>query len=225
MIGHYSWSMLWAYRKLHSFRILYWLMWYIYAHLPSYSCFGATYHSFFTVVVQLLHSLTMRSIILAALASTASAMRWVVYYDQYHPSFPTDPSILRGVTHINIAFANSSLFTTNPVGEYTPFKPLSEIRALFDHDVKVCMAIGGWADTAGFGVGSKTAESRKLYARNVKATMDRLGYDCVGKIADTATDLVIRSFINSTAQILTGNTRVATVTIISSIRTLVKSTR
>jgi GH18 family chitinase len=42
------------------------------------------------------------------------------------------------------------------------------------------MAIGGWADTAGFSAGAKTDKTRKRYARNVADTLARLGYDCVG---------------------------------------------
>lgn len=57
--------------------------------------------------------------------------------------------------------------------------PLASIRALFDENTKVCMAIGGWGDTAGFGVGSQTPESRKTYAANVAAAVESLGYDCV----------------------------------------------
>ncbi len=57
---------------------------------------------------------------------------------------------------------------------------LDTLRSWFDPGTKVCMAIGGWGDTAGFSVGQQTDASRKLYAKNVAATMDRLGYDCVG---------------------------------------------
>lgn len=41
------------------------------------------------------------------------------------------------------------------------------------------MAIGGWGDTDGFGIGATNETSRKLFARNVADTLDRLGYDCV----------------------------------------------
>lgn len=84
-----------------------------------------------------------------------------------------------GVTHVITAFANSSLFTTDPVGEYTPFMDLSEVRGMFDNGTKVCMAIGGWGDTVGFRAGAATEESRALYASNIASTLDRLGYDCI----------------------------------------------
>lgn len=61
--------------------------------------------------------------------------------------------------------------------------PLDQVRALFDRGTKVCMAIGGWGDTAGFSTGAASDDSRKRYAKNVADTMDRLGYDCVGEWA------------------------------------------
>lgn len=88
-------------------------------------------------------------------------------------------TLTAGITHVITAFANSSLFTTDPVGEYTPFMDLSEVRAMFDNGTKVCMAIGGWADTAGFREGAATEASRSLYASNIATTLDNLGYDCI----------------------------------------------
>lgn len=84
-----------------------------------------------------------------------------------------------GITHAITAFANSSLFASEPAGNYTPFMELSEVRALFDNSTKLCMAIGGWGDTEGFRLGAATEESRALYAKNIATTLDTLGYDCV----------------------------------------------
>lgn len=84
-----------------------------------------------------------------------------------------------GVTHVITAFANSSLFTTDPAGEYTPFMDLSEVRSLFDNGTKVCMAVGGWGDTEGFRAGAASEESRTLFASNIASTLDTLGYDCI----------------------------------------------
>jgi GH18 family chitinase len=80
-----------------------------------------------------------------------------------------------------MSFANSSLFAAEPPGVYTPFQPLNEVRALFDNGTRVCLALGGWADTAGFSEGAKTLESRVRFAKNIANTLDTLGYDCVGK--------------------------------------------
>ncbi|KAI8721564.1 Chitinase [Fusarium sp. LHS14.1] len=116
----------------------------------------------------------------AALATAASAApNYIFYFDQWHTANLPDKSQTAGVTHVITAFANSSLFAAEPAGKYEPFKPLDEIRALFDDGTKVCMAIGGWADTAGFSAGAKTDKTRKRYARNVADTLARLGYDCV----------------------------------------------
>ncbi|EFX05142.1 glycoside hydrolase, family 18 [Grosmannia clavigera kw1407] len=115
----------------------------------------------------------------AAPSSVTGSPRYSMYFDQYHTDVLPNKTMTAGITHVITAFANSSLFTTNPVGEYTPFKPLSEIRAMFDHDVTISMAVGGWGDLAGFRVGVASEESRALYASNIAATLNRLGYDGV----------------------------------------------
>lgn len=116
----------------------------------------------------------------AGVAAAASANpRYAIYFDQYHTSDLPNKTVTAGINYVITAFANSSLFAAEPAGVYAPFMPLDEVRALFDDDVKVCMAIGGWADTAGFSEGAKTEKSRKKYAKNVAATVKRLGYDCV----------------------------------------------
>ncbi|OHF04523.1 glycosyl hydrolase family 18 [Colletotrichum orchidophilum] len=110
---------------------------------------------------------------------TGAAPRYVMYFDQYHTAGIPDKSIISDVTHVITAFANSSLFASKPAGEYKPFKPLNEIRALFNNGTKVCMAIGGWGDNDGFGQGLATNESRYNFAKNVADTAVELGYDCV----------------------------------------------
>lgn len=59
--------------------------------------------------------------------------------------------------------------------------PLDQIRAMFDEDVKVCMAVGGWALSQGFGPGATSEDARKQYAQNVAAAVEQNGYDCVGE--------------------------------------------
>ncbi|EXL99228.1 chitinase [Fusarium odoratissimum NRRL 54006] len=109
----------------------------------------------------------------------ASCSRNIIYYDQWHTDDLPPKDVTHSVTHVMMSFANSSLFTTEPSGKYEPFQPLKQVRALFDHDIKVCLAIGGWGDNAGFDAGLKTDRSRERFARNVASTLDRLGYDCV----------------------------------------------
>lgn len=84
-----------------------------------------------------------------------------------------------GITHVITAFANSSLFTTDPVGTYTPFMDLTDVRAMFDNGTKLCIAIGGWGDTEGFRAGAASEESRALYAQNIASTLDTHGFDCI----------------------------------------------
>ncbi|KAM5349385.1 hypothetical protein ACJ41O_005890 [Fusarium nematophilum] len=111
--------------------------------------------------------------------SYGSESRYVLYYDQWHTTDLPDKSLTAGITHVMMSFANSSLFAAEPAGEYKPFQPVKDVRAMFDDGVQVCLAIGGWADTAGFGEGAKTTASREKFAKNVANTLDRLGYDCV----------------------------------------------
>ncbi|KAI9170819.1 Chitinase 1 [Paramyrothecium foliicola] len=125
----------------------------------------------------------MKFLLLSGLAAAGIALatepRYILYYDQWHRAELPDKSLTAGITHVVMSFANSSLFASTPGGEYTPFQPLPEVRALFDHDIQVCLAIGGWGDTVGFGEGAKSREARKNFAKNVADTLDRLGYDCV----------------------------------------------
>lgn len=117
----------------------------------------------------------------ASVSAAKSPARYAMYFDQYHTAALPNKTMTAGITHVITAFANSSLFASEPSGAYTPFQPLSDIRALFEQDVKLCMSIGGWGDTAGLSLGSKNDTTRRLFARNVASTLDRLGYDCVGK--------------------------------------------
>ena len=44
------------------------------------------------------------------------------------------------------------------------------------------VAIGGWGDTAGFGVAAATETSRKQFARNIKSMVDATGADGKRKV-------------------------------------------
>jgi chitinase len=83
------------------------------------------------------------------------------------------------VNYVVTAFAPAEAFNTGSA--YTPFMPLEQVKALFDKGTKVCMAIGGWGDTLGFGIAAATEQSRKTYATNVAQAVTTLGYDCVGR--------------------------------------------
>lgn len=117
-------------------------------------------------------------ILTSVLCVVSSQARYVFYYDQYHINLPNN-TIITGIDHVITAFANSSLFTTSPAGEYLPFEDIPTVRSKFDNGTKVLIAIGGWGDTAGFSVGSATEASRKLFAANVAALLDRFDFDGV----------------------------------------------
>lgn len=56
------------------------------------------------------------------------------------------------------------------------FTNVDGIRAKFPKETKVLWALGGWGDTESFKV-ARTAESRRLFAKNVKAIVDATGID------------------------------------------------
>ncbi|KAF4967376.1 hypothetical protein FSARC_5055, partial [Fusarium sarcochroum] len=78
-----------------------------------------------------------------------------------------------------MSFANSSLFAAQPAGRYEPFQSLEQVRGVFDHEVNVCLSIGGWGDNSGFDEGVKTRSSREAFARNIASTVNRFSFDCV----------------------------------------------
>ncbi|KAI0442162.1 glycoside hydrolase family 18 protein [Xylaria telfairii] len=115
----------------------------------------------------------------ASMASVAAAApRFAMYYDQWHTASPSGANTA-GITHVITAFADPLFFTTDPAQTYTPFVNPSCLRAAFDEGTRMCLAIGGWGYTAGFSAGQKTEETRALFAKNVAATLDAHGYDCV----------------------------------------------
>ncbi|KAF4963544.1 hypothetical protein FSARC_8449 [Fusarium sarcochroum] len=107
----------------------------------------------------------------AAVVASAAKPRNILYYDQ--------KALTGSVTHVMMSFANSSLFASQPAGRYEPFQSLEQVRCLFDHEVKVCLSIGGWGDNSGFDEGAKTGSSREYFAKNIASTVEMLGFDCV----------------------------------------------
>ncbi|KAH7110487.1 hypothetical protein EDB81DRAFT_831995 [Dactylonectria macrodidyma] len=67
----------------------------------------------------------------AIATATAADSRFVLYLDQYHTLELPHASESKGINYVNVTFANSSLFTSNPAGQYTPFMSVSDIRLLF----------------------------------------------------------------------------------------------
>ncbi|KAF4963089.1 hypothetical protein FSARC_8862 [Fusarium sarcochroum] len=114
-----------------------------------------------------------------AAVTSAAKSRNILYYDQWHTADLPPQSLTGTVTHVMMSFANSSLFVSQPAGNYEPFQSLDHVRLLFDHEVKVCLSIGGWGDNSGFDEGAKTSSSREEFARNIASTVDVFGFDCV----------------------------------------------
>lgn len=108
-----------------------------------------------------------------------------------------------GIDHVVISAAKSTVFTTDPPGQFGTFMPVEEVADLFDEGTKVLIAIGAaWGDTAGFSIGAANETSRAIYAKNVAALLDFFGVDGVGKIyfCPPAPDLLLHR-ANSTPDI------------------------
>ncbi|KAI8962466.1 carbohydrate-binding module family 18 protein [Daldinia sp. FL1419] len=106
-------------------------------------------------------------------------LRNVVYFDQYHTAILPDKDVTAGITHVIMAFANSSLFVGQTAGTYEPFMPIDKVRGMFNNGTQLGIAIGGWGDTAGFSAGAVSKESRETYAKNVAKMAEAHGFDFV----------------------------------------------
>ncbi|KAJ0130176.1 hypothetical protein HZ326_26716, partial [Fusarium oxysporum f. sp. albedinis] len=115
----------------------------------------------------------------AAAVANAAISRNILYFDQWHTTELPPKNLTGAVTHVMMSFANSSLFAAQPAAKYKPFQSIKQVRQLFDHELNVCLSIGGWGDNSGFDEGVKTSSSRERFAKNIASTVDRLGFDCV----------------------------------------------
>ncbi|KAI3571319.1 glycoside hydrolase superfamily [Fusarium oxysporum f. sp. albedinis] len=115
----------------------------------------------------------------AAVGANAAKSRNILYFDQYMHYVLVKSDLTGAVTYVMMSFANSSLFAAQPAGEYKLFQSLERVRQLFDHELNVCLSIGGWSDNSGFDEGVKTSWSRERFAKNIASTLDSHGFDCV----------------------------------------------
>ncbi|KAH3208272.1 hypothetical protein KXV77_000574, partial [Aspergillus fumigatus] len=81
---------------------------------------------------------------------------FAMYIDQSHTDDLPGNDRTRGVTHAIMAFANSSLFSSDYAAQFKPFESPDKTRKRFGPDTKVMIAIGGWGDTSGFSEGPRT---------------------------------------------------------------------
>ncbi|KAL1850957.1 hypothetical protein Daus18300_012748 [Diaporthe australafricana] len=117
--------------------------------------------------------------LLADAAAAASALRYVMYYDQYHNLSLPDPSVVSEVTHAVVAFAACDTFLDSAKSaSWQPFEPIQSVKNRFSPNVKVCLSIGGWGSNTGFEKGSIPA-NQASYAKNIASVVQRLGFDCV----------------------------------------------
>ncbi|KAL2009863.1 hypothetical protein VTN00DRAFT_5670 [Thermoascus crustaceus] len=74
----------------------------------------------------------------------------------------------------------SSIFNAPDVmSEWPLFTTVEAVRPRFANGTAIMVAIGGWGDTQGFSEAAAMESGRKLFARNVKAMVERTGADGV----------------------------------------------
>ncbi|KAJ5046655.1 uncharacterized protein L3040_003889 [Drepanopeziza brunnea f. sp. 'multigermtubi'] len=110
------------------------------------------------------------------MALTANA-RYIMYLTGQHNDVP-EPELVSEITHVAIAFMQSSTFNQENPSTWPFFTTVEEVRSKFANGTSIMVAIGGWGDT-GFPIAAATEESRKLFARNVRAMVEHTGADGV----------------------------------------------
>ncbi|KAK0099777.1 hypothetical protein ONS96_008273 [Cadophora gregata f. sp. sojae] len=103
--------------------------------------------------------------------------RYIMYLTGQHNDVP-EPALVSQITHVAIAFMQSSTFSQASPSEWPFFTTVEEVRSKFVQGTSIMVAIGGWGDT-GFPIAAQTSSSRKLFAKNVKAMVDYTGADGV----------------------------------------------
>ena len=84
--------------------------------------------------------------------------------------------LVADITHIELAFMQSSVFNQVEPSSWPLFTTVKETRSQFAPGTQIMVAIGGWGD-AGFSAAAKTDKTRKLFAKNVRAMIDATGAD------------------------------------------------
>ena len=113
------------------------------------------------------------------------------------------PSLLTGITHVNLAFMASTTFNQAPPAVWPLFTSVSNIRSKFAQRVSVLVSIGGWGDTTGFSAAIVSDSARKTFAQNIKKMVDDTGAD--GKHIPLVYLQANRDLIITQAWTLTGN--------------------
>ena len=111
------------------------------------------------------------------LMAGAASARFVMYYDEYHKSRPSDAEAAAraGVDHVVLAFSPS-----NSTAKYTPFVSVADIKKDFGSQTKVMIAIGGWGDTWWYEQ-IKDQGTINQFALDISTMLNSTGADGVGK--------------------------------------------
>lgn len=111
--------------------------------------------------------------------SAETKLRNIMYLTGQHPVVP-EPSLTSQITHVVLAFMQSSSFNVDGgAADWPIFMSVEETRAKFPSGTKIMVAVGGWGDTKGFDVAARTEESRQRFARNIATMVDATGADGV----------------------------------------------
>ncbi|KAL4979517.1 glycoside hydrolase superfamily [Aspergillus desertorum] len=119
------------------------------------------------------------AVILLVLSPGVRAIKLIMYLTGQHNVVP-ESSLVSDVTHVALAFMPSSTFNRNSTSSVWPlFTTVDAVRRRFSEGTLILISIGGWGDTQGFSEAARTAESRRLFAENIRRMVDDTGADGV----------------------------------------------
>jgi GH18 family chitinase len=119
--------------------------------------------------------LPFAALLLSTLLAIPAKGRFVIYADEWHPTRPTNSQDRAGIDHVILAFAPA-----NFTAAFQPKVPIHTIRTEYPN-AKVMIAVGGWADMAGFYQATKSDASMQLFAADIAAMLANTGADGVGE--------------------------------------------
>lgn len=81
-------------------------------------------------------------------------------------------AMVQDVTHVIMAFMQSSVFNVPNATEWPLFSTVEQTRGRFPPGTAVMVAIGGWGDTEGFSKAAATRSSRYMFAQNIRKMVE-----------------------------------------------------
>ena len=90
-----------------------------------------------------------------------------------------EQSLVSEITHVALAFMQSSSFNRINPSDWPLFTTVEEVRSKFAPSTAVVVAVGGWGDTKGFSEAAVSDATRKRFAGNVKGMLEHTGADGV----------------------------------------------